>query len=136
MTYWHMIAPLVIAGAGISMAIPSAQNAVMNAVAPADLGKASGTFMTMRQLGGVFGLAIAAAVFTGAGSYASPAAFCRRLRPGPDGVGGVVGGRRAPGGPSAPSYPPDGGFCRGSVGRETRSPSPVAPSRSRSNSGI
>jgi EmrB/QacA subfamily drug resistance transporter len=75
MTYWHMIAPLVIAGAGISMAIPSAQNAVMNAVTPADLGKASGTYMTMRQLGGVFGLAIAAAVFTGAGSYASPAAF-------------------------------------------------------------
>ena len=32
MTYWHMIAPLVIAGAGISMAIPAAQNAVMNAV--------------------------------------------------------------------------------------------------------
>ena len=75
MAYWHMIAPLVIAGTGISMAIPSAQNAVMNAVAPADLGKASGTFMTMRQLGGVFGLAIAAAVFTGAGSYVSPAAF-------------------------------------------------------------
>ncbi len=75
MTYWHTIAPLVIAGAGISMAIPSAQNAVMNAVAPGDLGKASGTYMTMRQLGGVFGLAIAAAVFTGTGSYASPAAF-------------------------------------------------------------
>jgi MFS family permease len=75
MAYWHMIPPLVIAGAGISMAIPSAQNAVMNAVAPSDLGKASGTFMTMRQLGGVFGLAIAAAVFTGAGSYVSPSAF-------------------------------------------------------------
>jgi EmrB/QacA subfamily drug resistance transporter len=75
MAYWHTIAPLVLAGAGISMAIPSAQNAVMNAVAPSDLGKASGTYMTMRQLGGVFGLAIAAAVFTGAGSYASPSAF-------------------------------------------------------------
>ena len=47
----------------------------MNAVAPADLGKASGTFTTMRQLGGVFGLAIVVAVFTGAGRYASPASF-------------------------------------------------------------
>ncbi len=75
MTYWHMIAPLVIAGAGISMAIPSAQNAVMNAVGARDLGKASGAYMTMRQLGGVFGLAIAVAVFTGAGSYASASAF-------------------------------------------------------------
>ena len=75
MTYWHMIAPLVIAGAGISMAIPSSQNAVMNAVAPADIGRASGAYMTMRQLGGVFGLAIAVAVFTGAGSYSSASAF-------------------------------------------------------------
>jgi MFS family permease len=75
MAYWHMIAPLVVAGAGISMAIPAAQNVVMNAVSAEDLGKASGTYMTMRQLGGVFGLAIAAAAFTGAGSYASPHAF-------------------------------------------------------------
>jgi EmrB/QacA subfamily drug resistance transporter len=75
MTYWHMIPPLVIAGAGISMAIPSAQNAVLSAVAPDDIGKASGSYMTMRQLGGVFGLAIAVAVFTSAGSYASPTTF-------------------------------------------------------------
>jgi hypothetical protein len=31
--------------------------------------------MTMRQFGAVFGLAVAAAVFSGAGSYASPVAF-------------------------------------------------------------
>jgi MFS family permease len=75
MTFWHMIAPMVLAGAGISMAIPPAQNAVVSAVAAADVGKASGAYMTMRQLGAVFGLAITVAVFTGAGSYASPQAF-------------------------------------------------------------
>ena len=75
MTYWHTIAPMVIAGAGVSMAMPAAQSAVMNAVASRDVGKASGVFTTMRQLGGVFGLAVAAAVFTAAGSYASPVAF-------------------------------------------------------------
>jgi EmrB/QacA subfamily drug resistance transporter len=75
MAYWHMVAPLVIAGAGISMAIPASQNAVMNSVAATDLGKASGAYMTTRQLGGVFGLAIAVAVFAASGSYASPAAF-------------------------------------------------------------
>jgi EmrB/QacA subfamily drug resistance transporter len=75
MAYWTMIAPLVIAGAGVSMAIPSLQAAAMNAVGPDDLGKASGTFTTMRQLGGVFGLSLAVAVFTGAGSYGSAAAF-------------------------------------------------------------
>jgi EmrB/QacA subfamily drug resistance transporter len=75
MAYWTMVAPLIIAGAGISMAIPSVQTAAMNAVAGEDLGRASGTFMTMRQLGGVFGLALAVAVFTGAGSYGSATAF-------------------------------------------------------------
>jgi MFS family permease len=75
LAFWQTVPPLVIAGAGISMAIPSAQNAVMNAVPAADLGKASGAYTTMRQLGGVFGLAIAVAVFAGAGSYASASAF-------------------------------------------------------------
>jgi EmrB/QacA subfamily drug resistance transporter len=73
--YPQMVPPLIVAGVGISMAIPAAQNAVMGAVAPTEIGKASGTFSTMRQLGGAFGLAIAVAVFTGTGSYASPGAF-------------------------------------------------------------
>lgn len=71
----QMIPALIIAGVGVSMALPAAQNAVMGAVMPTEIGKASGTFSTMRQLGGAFGLAIAVAVFTGAGSYASPGAF-------------------------------------------------------------
>jgi len=73
--YAQMIPPLIVAGVGISMALPAAQNAVMGAVMPSELGKASGTVSTMRQLGGAFGLAIGVAVFTGAGSYASPGAF-------------------------------------------------------------
>jgi hypothetical protein len=38
----------------------------------------------MRELGGVFGIAIAVAVFAGAGSYASPQAFT-------DGFGPAIG---------------------------------------------
>ncbi len=79
--YWEMIAPMIAAGAGVSMAIPGAQNAVLGAVGAADLGKASGASTMMRQLGGVFGLAIAAAIFSGAGSYASPAAFSNGFVP-------------------------------------------------------
>jgi EmrB/QacA subfamily drug resistance transporter len=75
MAYVELVAPLAIAGAGISMAIPAVQNAVMNAVSPSDLGNASGVSMMTRQLGGVFGVAIGAAVFSGAGSYASASAF-------------------------------------------------------------
>jgi EmrB/QacA subfamily drug resistance transporter len=75
LAYWKLVAPLIIAGAGVSMAIPAAQTAIMGAVAPADLGRASGISTMMRQLGGVFGLAVAASVFAGSGSYASPVAF-------------------------------------------------------------
>ncbi|MFL5851375.1 MAG: MFS transporter [Solirubrobacteraceae bacterium] len=73
--YGELVPAFVIAGAGVSMALPAAQTAVMGAVAPAEAGKASGTFNTMRQLGGVFGIALLVAVFAGAGGYASPAAF-------------------------------------------------------------
>jgi EmrB/QacA subfamily drug resistance transporter len=73
--YSHMIAPLVLAGAGIATAVPAAQKTVLSSVAPSEIGKASGTQTTMRQLGGAFGVAITVAVFTGAGSYLSPAGF-------------------------------------------------------------
>jgi hypothetical protein len=75
MAYSQMIAPLMVAGVGVSMSFPAAQNSVVSAVPEAALGKASGVNMTMRELGGVFGIAISVAVFAGAGSYASPAAF-------------------------------------------------------------
>jgi EmrB/QacA subfamily drug resistance transporter len=73
--YAAIVAPLVLAGCGVSLAMPAAQNCVIGAVPPADLGKASGTFNTLRQLGGTFGIAILAAVFSGAGSYASARTF-------------------------------------------------------------
>ena len=73
--YWRLVTPLVMAGCGVSMAMPAIQNAVMSSVAPASLGKASGTFNMMRQLGGAFGIAIAVAVFSGSGGYGTPHAF-------------------------------------------------------------
>jgi EmrB/QacA subfamily drug resistance transporter len=73
--YWRLVVPLAIAGCGVSMAMPALQNAVVSSVAPANIGKASGAFNMMRQLGGVFGIALLVAVFTGAGSYASPQFF-------------------------------------------------------------
>ena len=73
--YWEIGVPLLLSGAGIAMSVPAAQSAVLTSVAPPDMGKASGTFTTMRQLGGAFGVAALVAVFTGAGSYASPESF-------------------------------------------------------------
>ena len=66
---------LVVAGAGVSLAMPAAQNAVLNAVAPSEIGKASGVFNMLRFLGGVCGVAILAAAFAANGDFDSAAAF-------------------------------------------------------------
>jgi hypothetical protein len=63
------------------MAIPSAQNSVVGSVALEDVGKAAGANSMMRELGGVFGIAVAVAVFAGAGSYASADAFLDGFAP-------------------------------------------------------
>jgi MFS family permease len=83
-SYTAAIAAFVIAGCGASMAIPAGQNAVMNAVAREAIGKASGVYNTTRQLGGAFGIAILAAVFSANGDYSSGHAFR-------DGVGPALG---------------------------------------------
>jgi EmrB/QacA subfamily drug resistance transporter len=75
MSYAQMIAPLMIAGVGISMSFPAAQNSVVGSVPVGAIGKAAGTNSTMRELGGVLGIALGVAAFSGAGGYASSAAF-------------------------------------------------------------
>ena len=81
LSYSEFLVPSIVAGVGASMAIPSAQNSVVGSVAHEDIGKAAGANSMMRELGGVFGVAIAVAVFAGAGSYASPAAFLDGFAP-------------------------------------------------------
>lgn len=79
--YPEFIAPLIIAGFGVSMALPAAQNVVISSVAPSEIGKASATFSMLRQLGGAFGVAILAAVFAGIGSFGSAQAFSNGFVP-------------------------------------------------------
>ncbi|MGH2948231.1 MAG: DHA2 family efflux MFS transporter permease subunit [Solirubrobacteraceae bacterium] len=81
LAYSSMLAPLIVAGVGISMAIPAAQNSAVGSVATEAIGKAAGTNSMMRELGGVFGIAVVVAVFAGAGSYASAAAFVDGFAP-------------------------------------------------------
>jgi MFS family permease len=73
--YPHLVAPLILAGSGASVAIPATMSAVMTSVPSAAIGQASGTLNMLRQLGGVFGIAICAAVFAARGGYASAAEF-------------------------------------------------------------
>ncbi|MEV6008030.1 DHA2 family efflux MFS transporter permease subunit [Streptomyces sp. NPDC051976] len=79
--YWELAGPMLVAGVGVSMAMPAAQTAVLNAVPPEQIGKASGVFNTGRQLGGVFGVAVVALVFGRYGSYAGPSAFTDGFAP-------------------------------------------------------
>jgi hypothetical protein len=55
------------------MTIPPAASSVVGAVKQDEVGKAGGAESMRRELGGVFGIAVA--VFAGAGSYASAQAF-------------------------------------------------------------
>jgi EmrB/QacA subfamily drug resistance transporter len=73
--YAMLVAPLIVAGAGVSMAMPAAQNAVLSSVAAHEIGQASGTFNMLRFLGGAFGIAVLGAVFSGCGGLGSPQAF-------------------------------------------------------------
>ncbi|HET6875521.1 MAG TPA: MFS transporter [Acidimicrobiales bacterium] len=75
LAYTSLLAPFIVAGIGISMAIPAAQNSVVGSVSDHDLGKASGVNTMMRELGGVFGIAVAVALFAGSGHYGSRVGF-------------------------------------------------------------
>jgi EmrB/QacA subfamily drug resistance transporter len=74
-SYSSLLGPLIVAGVGVSLAIPAAQNSAVVSVADEDIGKAAGVNSLMRELGGVFGIAVAVAVFAGAGHYGSPQTF-------------------------------------------------------------
>jgi len=73
--YVWLVVPMVLVGAGLALGIPAMTRAVVSRVGLADLAKASGTFSTLRQLGGAFGVAALGAVFAAAGSYQTPKAF-------------------------------------------------------------
>jgi EmrB/QacA subfamily drug resistance transporter len=73
--YLELLPALVISGAGLTMAMPAAQKSVVGAVRPQEIGQASGAFMMLRIFGGVFGVAVAVAVFAGTGGYASAEDF-------------------------------------------------------------
>jgi EmrB/QacA subfamily drug resistance transporter len=79
--YAAMLGPMALSGFGVGMAMPAATKSVVGSVAGADIGKASGAFSMFRQLGGAFGVAIPAAVFAAAGSYASARAFSNGFVP-------------------------------------------------------
>lgn len=81
LAYADLVVPLIVSGVGTSMAIPPAASSVVGAVAHDAVGKAAGANSMLRELGGVFGIALAVAVFAAVGSYGSAAAFADGFSP-------------------------------------------------------
>jgi MFS family permease len=67
--------PLAIAGLGFGIALVTMTAAVLTLVPPEQSGMAASTVNTSRELGGVFGVAVLAAIFAERGSYPAPPTF-------------------------------------------------------------
>ncbi|HKD34073.1 MAG TPA: MFS transporter [Gaiellaceae bacterium] len=79
--YLQLGIALTVAGIGTSLCFPTVANSVMGSVPPQEAGPASGTNSSLRELGGVFGVAILAAIFTRHGVYSSPQTFVDGFQP-------------------------------------------------------
>jgi EmrB/QacA subfamily drug resistance transporter len=81
-TSWiELVIALLIAGIGISMALPTVPTAVLSAVAPHEMGKASGINYMAQRFGAVFAVAIGSTVFATYGGFGSAATVTAGFRP-------------------------------------------------------
>ena len=73
--YAALVAPFVLSGAGMALFFAPVANVVLGTVGPELEGKASGANNAIRELGGVFGVAVLASVFAHAGGYRTAETF-------------------------------------------------------------
>ena len=79
--YATLVPAFVISGVGMSLFFAPVANVVLSSVRRDQEGIASGANNAIRELGGVFGIAVLGAVFSAHGGYASGAAFVSGLAP-------------------------------------------------------
>jgi MFS family permease len=81
-TSWiELVIALLVAGIGISMALPTLPTAVLNSVAETEMGKASGINYKAQRFGAVFAIAIASTVFSAHGNLNNPTSVTAGFRP-------------------------------------------------------
>jgi EmrB/QacA subfamily drug resistance transporter len=73
--YGRLIPAFVLAGVGMSLYFAPVANLVLSTVRRKEEGKASGVNNTVREVGGVFGVAVLASVLSAVGGYASAQLF-------------------------------------------------------------
>jgi EmrB/QacA subfamily drug resistance transporter len=74
-SYSALVGPFILSGIGMGMFFAPVANIVLTAVGARDEGKASGASNAIREVGGVFGVAVLASIFARTGGYESPAVF-------------------------------------------------------------
>ena len=79
--YADLIVPFIVSGVGMALFFAPVANVVLSAVRREEEGKASGANNAVRELGGVFGVAVLASIFTSHGGYATPQSFVDGLQP-------------------------------------------------------
>jgi EmrB/QacA subfamily drug resistance transporter len=79
--YADFVAPFVISGMGMGLFFAPVANVVLSSVRPHEEGQASGANNAIRELGGVFGVAVLASIFSRYGGYTSGQAFIDGLHP-------------------------------------------------------
>jgi EmrB/QacA subfamily drug resistance transporter len=79
--YGQLVAPFIVAGIGMSLFFAPVANVVLSAVRRDEEGQASGANNAIRELGGVFGVAVLAAVFANYGGYETSQSYVDGLGP-------------------------------------------------------
>jgi EmrB/QacA subfamily drug resistance transporter len=79
--YSQLVGPFIIAGIGMALFFAPVANLVLSAVKPVEEGIASGANNAIRELGGVFGVAVLASIFARQGGYESGQAFVDGMNP-------------------------------------------------------
>src|SRR5205085_2806458 len=79
--YSELVIPFFVSGTGMALFFAPVANVVLSAVRPEEEGQASGAQNAIRELGGVFGVAVLASIFAHYGGYGLPQQFVDGLRP-------------------------------------------------------
>ena len=79
--YWELVGPFMVSGLGMAMFWAPVANVVLSAVRREEEGQASGAQNAIRELGGVFGVAVLASVWSQYGSYSSGPSFVDGMLP-------------------------------------------------------
>jgi EmrB/QacA subfamily drug resistance transporter len=114
--YLEFVAPFLISGIGMAHFFAPVANVVLSSVRPEEEGQASGANNAIRELGGVFGVAILASIFASDGGYGSGQQFIDGMIPAVYTGAAIVA---------------IGALLAFTIGKRSRGPSPVTPAERR-----